>query len=713
MEIYKIEPADAVDPNIGTIGHLLTATEPTVALPCGMARVVPVTEPGVTDRYLADKLYGFSTGPAVLMPAAGRRDPFREGASFDHDLETAAPYYYSVLLEEEDIQAEYTVAHHSACFRFTFAAGGDPFVYVRLPQAALKAEDPGRLAGSAVLHGVAHYIHIEFSRPFLNCRFLPETPASGGEALADVTAAAEFSAAPDEPLGVKIGISLISAEQAYKNLREEMGGWNFEQAKAAARAAWNRALRKITVKGGTAEQRTVFYTALYRSLLHMADISEDGRYFSGFDGRVHDDGGHPFYNIDNIWDTYRTMHPLQLLLDPGRQADMIRSYLRMYEQCGWLPQFPDIGGDRPIMTGNHTAAMIADAYFKGCRDFDLEKAYEAVKKNAMEVTMLPWVHGPLTELDEIYLQKGYFPAIDRGETERVSQVHPFERRQAVSVTLEHAYDDWCAAQLAKELNRMDDCAYFLKRSQNYRNVFNPEAGFMAPKTAAGKWVENFDPVLDGGQGGRDYFTECNSWIYTFHVQHDIAGLTDLLGGKRKLEERLDRLFTEPRHVSKYEFLARFPDETGLMGLYCQGNEPAFHIPYLYNYAGAPWKTQRRVREIMKLWYRADPLGICGDEDAGAMSSWYVFSAMGFYPVCPGKPVYDLGSPIFDETEIDLGNGKFFSVRADGVSEKNKYIQSAELNGKPLNLPWLRHADIAEGGTLILQMGARPNKRWGI
>ena len=287
-----------------------------------------------------------------------------------------------------------------------------------------------------------------------------------------------------------------------------------------------------------------------------------------------------------------------------------------------------------------------------------------------------------------------------------------ERRQAVSVTLESSYDDWCVAQLAKELRKTSDAANFTEMAHNYENVFDTKIGFMAPKSADGKWVADFDPKLGGGQGGRDYTTEVNSWLYTFHVQHDVAGLIRLLGGRDVFNARLDRLFVEQYGTSKFQFLGQFPDATGLVGLYAQGNEPSFHLPYLYDFSGQPWKTQRRVRQLMDVWYGDGPLGLPGDDDGGATSSWYVLSAIGFYPVCPGSPAYEIGSPIFSRSTVRLGNGKEFTVVANHVSAQNKYIQSAVLNGKPLSRPWFWHSEIENGGTLELEMADRPNKAWG-
>ncbi|GLX70578.1 GH92 family glycosyl hydrolase [Paenibacillus glycanilyticus] len=701
------DPVDYVNPYVGSIGHLLTSTAPIVSLPHGMAQVVPVTNPGVTDRYLADRIYGFQIGCSTLMPYIHDGDSDVTSA-YDHDLETATPYYYSVLLEDSDIEIAYTALQTSAYFRVVYPANTDARLLVQLPKdGVISRTDELQLTGRTMIQGVSHYVYMELSNALLEAESsLTESPAGLALQLGKFTDA--------KVLEVRVGISHLSAEQAKINMEKEIGEQGFEETKRAARTIWNEALGRIEVDGGSESQRATFYSALYRSLLPMMNITEDGKYFSGFDLAVHETGNQDFYTLDNLWDSYRCLHPLQLLLEPGRQSEMISSYLQMFKQSGWLPQFPGLYGDRPYMTGNHAAAFIADTYHKGEVNFDLEQAYEAIRHNAMNATMLPWTdNSPLTELDRIYAEKGFFPALAHGETESVAEVHGFERRQAVSVTLEHAYDDWCVAQLAKALNKEDDYAYFMNRASNYKNLFDERIGFMAPKSADGEWVEGYDPKRGGGQGGRDYFAECNAWIYTFHVQHDIDGLIGLFGGAINFEKKLDALFTEQYSGSKYEFLNQFPDSTGLIGQFCMGNEPAFHIPYLYNYAGTPWKTQRKVREIMKLWFNDGPLGICGDEDHGAMSSWYVFSAMGFYPVCPGKPVYDIGSPLFSEVRIRQQNGKTFTIRATDGSDVNKYIQAAELNGEPYNHAWIRHEDIANGGTLVLHMGPRPNKSWGV
>lgn len=702
------EPVDEVNPNIGGIGHLLQPTVPFVQLPHGMARLAPVTTPGVTDRYLADKIFGFPAGGVVVMPTAGslETEPARYASEYDHDLETATPYYGSQLLEKYDIRAEYTVARRAAYYRFTYPATGPARVLFQVGKSGeITADGSTSIAGSAEEGGTRSYFYAEFANVFVPGQ--PFTTSDGSRGLA-----VEFAQKPAGPVEIRIGISYLSVEQAHRNLSADLPAWQFDKVRAAARAAWNQILGKIAIRGGTAEQRTVFYTALYRTLGRMTDITEAGDLYKGLDGQSHPAEGHPFYTDDGLWDTYRSAHPLQLLIEPERQLDMIRSYLRMYDQTGWLPSFPTVGAERAFMIGHHAAPFLVDTYMKGYRDFDIDKAYAAMRKNALEATMLPWRRGPLTSLDRVYQEKGFFPALGKGEEETVPEVHPFEKRQAVAVTLENAYDDWALAELAKALHKNDDYELFSRRALNYRNLFDPRIRFMAPKTADGNWVEDFDPKLGGGQGGRAFFAECNSWTYTFHVQHDVAGLIALFGGREPFLERLDRLFVEQYGTSKYDFLKQFPDSTGLIGQYTQGDEPSFHIPYLYNYAGQPWKAQRHLRQIMNLWYNARPLGICGDEDGGALSSWYVLSAMGFYPVAPGRPVYDIGSPLFDEVRITLGNGKVFTILARNNSGPNKYIQSAALNGKPLDRPWFRHADLAGGGSLVFEMGPRPNKAWG-
>jgi predicted alpha-1,2-mannosidase len=721
------EPVSYVDPHIGGIGQLLTPTLPYVQRPHGMARVVPATPSQIKDRYLADHLTGFEVGGLSVMIRGARstEGPTGPWLGVDHDRESATPYLYSLIADESGIQSEVTTTERDAFFRFSAPTGDLESVLISLPvRSEIKVIDSTHVEGYEDVvpdiasqvnakQAVDEFFYVHLSEPLEGTEILCKDPAEGrskGRRLR--VCELHFKAGHLAHLEMQMGFSYISPDQARTNLEHEIGPRSFDKVSQDSKAIWNDALDKVRVTGGTDRERRIFFTAMYRSLLRMTDITEDGRYFSGFDHAVHSAEGHEFYIDDGVWDTYRTLHPLQLLIEPKAQQDVIWSYLQMYHQSGWLPSFPSIAGERAVMLGHHATAMITDAYMKGYRSFDVETAFEAMKKNATEATLLPWRRGPATALDQVYFTKGYFPALAKDETETVAEVHPFERRQAVSVTLETSYDDWCLATLAQALGHKEEAAQFFARGQNYQNVFNSEIGFMAGRTADGKWFDGFDPKLGGGQGGRAFFAEVNSWVDTFHVQHDPAGLIHLMGGRETFVKRLDALFQEPYGTSEYAFLDQFPDMTGLIGLYPQGNEPAFHIPYLYIFAGQPWKTQRRVREIMDLEFDDTPKGIPGDEDGGAMSAWYVLNALGFYPECPGSPVYEIGSPIFQKSVIELGHGKTFTILAPNVSKANKYIQSATLNGTPLTKAWFEHAAIANGGTLTLQMGAAPNKSWG-
>lgn len=715
-----------VDPNIGGIGHLLQPTLPTVQLPHGMIRVAPTKKDDLLDKYLADKIEEFPvtiTSHRIsrafsVMAASGPLSVERSrlASEYDHDQETTTPYAYSVLLEDHDINAGLTAAEHSVYYRFTFNRAGESHVIVRAERKGqVEILDGTTVRGFEDVDGMRCYFHAVFSKPFASSGTFTGMAVNAGSATVNgenVGAFANYTFPAPQTVDVKVGFSYVGLDQAAQNVKKEIPAWGYEQLVARGRRLWNEALGKIKVEGGTEKQKRIFYTALYRAHERMVNISEYGKYFSGYDGKVHDDGGSDFYVDDWLWDTYRCLHPLQLLIEPEKSRDMLRSYVRMYEQSGWMPSFPLYYGDHACMIGHHAASIIADAYAKGMRDFDVEKAYEGLKKNALEATMLPWANGPKTELDDVYFTKGFFPALPPDTKEWVKEVHSFERRQSVAVTLEHSYDDWCVAQLAKALNKPADYELFMKRARNYANVYNARTGFMSPKTADGSWIEPFDPKLSGGQGGRAYFAECNSWTYTWSVQHDVAGLVNLMGGRDRAVTRLNQLFNEGLNTDKFFFLGQFPDASGLNGQFAMGDEPSFHIPYLYNYVGQPWKTQKRVRQLMNVWYDDDPMGICGDEDGGAMSAWFVFSAMGFYPVTPGVAAYEIGSPLFKQVTVSLAKGKKLVVRAENVSQKNKYIQRATLNGKPLNRPWFEHSDIGNGGTLVLQMGPRPNKQWG-
>jgi len=670
-----------VNPNIGTIGHLLTATSPIVMYPHGFMQISPNFNVG-GDRYLADQINSFPVGPIAVMATKGTA-PIE--SYFDHDLETAQPHAYSVYLETSKIQATYAVTEHCVIFEFDFFEESETCENHVVILGGSKGE----------YFNINAYSATKFSEPT--------------EKVVEIEENVTRYSFSTSKVQLKVGISFIDVAQAEFSLDQEIPDFDLAAIIAKGEARWDQELNKIRVKGGSENEKTVFYTAMYRALQRPYNFTEYGRYYSNYDGKVHDtneDGGYDFYCGDGLWDTFRCLHPLHILLEPEVHKAVLASYVRMYKQSGLMPNFPYPDEDRAYMIGFHSASLFADALAKNI-DFDLETAYAGVRKNVFERTMLPWISSPATELDAHYYQHGFFPALEPDKEEYVKDVHGFEARQSVSVTLEHSYTDWCAALLASALDKTEDAEVLLKRSQNYKTLFNPETKFMAPRTVDGHFIADFDPKLSGGQGGRAYFSENNAWVYTFSVFHDIEGLIDLFGGKSEFSKRLNRLFVEDLGTSKYDFLKLFPDSTGLIGQYTMGNEPAFHIPYLFNYIGEPHQVQRKIHEIIKLYFTNHPLGICGDEDGGAMSAWLVFSAMGFYPVCPGKPFYDLGSPIFDEIVIDASaeGGAKLTIKADGASKKAKYIKHAELNGKALDLrhPMINHEDLYKAGVLRFEM----------
>jgi predicted alpha-1,2-mannosidase len=464
-------------------------------------------------------------------------------------------------------------------------------------------------------------------------------------------------------------------------------------------------INQITVRGGTAAWKRSFYTALYRCYERMVNISESGSYFSGYDNKVHSDD-RPFYVDDWSWDTYLAHHPLRMVLHPSMEADMLQSYVRMYQQSGWMPTFPVIYGDHACMNGFHSSVVFLDAYRKGIRNFAVDSAFAGMVKNGDHATLVPWRNGPRCGLDDFYEAHGFYPALHPGEKETEPLVDAWEKRQSVAVTLGASYDDWAVAGMASELGHKDIAERYQTRSRNYRNLWNADARMFMPKDAKGEWIP-IDPAFDGGMGGRDYYDENNGWTYLWQVQHDIPGLIQLLGGKRGFEARLDQLFREGLGRSKYSLWATFPDATGLVGQFSMGNEPSFHIPYLFNFTDAPWKTQRWTRLLLETWFNDSVFGIPGDEDGGGMSAFVVFSAMGFYPVTPGIPVYAITSPQFSEVTIRLENNRTFRVVARNNSPSNKYIQRAKLNGAVLGMLAFSHDELMKGGVLELEMGPLP------
>ena len=511
---------------------------------------------------------------------------------------------------------------------------------------------------------------------------------------------------------LKYAISYISAEQAKINFSKEITDMTFEKTIANGKKMWEKVINQIQVKGGTEAQKRSFYTSLYRTYERMIDINEYGQYFSGYDGKIHK-SNRPFYIDDWIWDTYLAKHPLNIILNPTMESDVLNSYITMYEQSGWMPTFPEVLGNHLCMNGYHSSAIFIDAYRKGISGFDVNKAFEGVKKNLTEGTLIPWRQGyKKVGLDDFYHANGFFPALRAGEVETEPLVDGFEKRQPVAVSLGMSYDAWCLAQLAKELNITDDYQKFSEMALNYKKLWHPDMRLFMPKDEKGEWIM-INPKLDGGKGYREYYDENNGWTYAWQVQHDIEGLTTLLGGKKATETRLDQLFRESLDIRRSEFYVDGSNSTGLVGQFSMGNEPSFHIPYLYNYVGTPWKAQKRIRFLLDVWFKDNIFGIPGDEDGGGMSAFVVFSSLGFYPVTPGLPVYSIVSPIIEKSSIKLTNNKTFTVIAKGANAENKYIQKAFFNGKEIFSPFFTHQQLMDGGRLELVLGNVPNKEWGV
>jgi predicted alpha-1,2-mannosidase len=705
---FGTQPAGAqvdwVDPSIGSVSILLEPTRPTVSLPNGMVRVYPVRRDGLDDQIHSFPLTIISHRLGELfwlMPCPGEPDSgsWHRPAAYDQEKET--PYYYTTRLDGSWIQIEFTPTARCGFFRFAFPSGKPVVLLANRLAGELTPEGTNAFSGVERFNGMQAFVYGEFNAP-VNFR---RSDDSGRTRLA------VFGLTPKKDFELRYGISFISVDQARTNLQEEIPDWNFNRIRQKARDRWNQVLGQIQVEGGTPAQRRVFYTALYRCYERMADISEDGRYYSAWDHQVHQDP-RPFY-VDNwIWDLYRALEPLQILLNPGQEADKIQSYVRMYEQSGWMPTFAVLWGSYACMNGNHAAAWMADAWFAGVTNFDLPAAFAGLRKNSLEASLLPWHRGPKTPLDDFYNEHGWFPGLRPGEKETVPEVNTNELRQSVSVTLAESYDDWCIAQLARQLGNNADYQLFLKRAAFYKNVYRTDQGFMWPKDAAGDWIEPFDPRFPTGRGGRNYFAENNTYTYNWDVPHDYQGLFRLMGGSRAAETKLDELFRADLGVPRYAFYNYSPDSTGLVGEFVMGNEPSFAIPYLYNHLGAPWKTQKRLRQLLGFWFTDTPMGIPGDEDGGGMSAWVVFSMMGFYPVVPGVPVYELGSPVFDRVTIHLQNGNTLRLICRNNSPDNKYIQSVRFNGQPENQVWFRHADVLKGLTIRLDMSSRPNLSLG-
>lgn len=692
---------DAVDPFIGTGGH--GHTYPGPSLPFGMIQPGPDTRltgwDGCSGYHYSDsRIYGFShthlsgTGipdytDVLLMPITGdvRLNNGADGTSgyssaFTHAEEIARPGYYAVTLRDHGIRAELTTTLRVGMHRYSLPAGQPAHVVLDLEHrdpllessidAASRQEVAGVRRSRSWARDQVVYFVIRFSRPF------QMAPLTGS----DASRKAAFSFGRDGgELLVKVGISAVSIDGARRNMEAGLPHWDFDEVRRQADAAWERELSRIRVSGGTRPQLATFYTAMYHAMLAPnVYMDADGQY-RGRDFKVHRAEGFTYYSVFSLWDTFRALHPLLTLIDPDRTRDFVRTFIRQYEEGGRLPVWELAANETDTMIGYHAVPVIADALAKGIGGFDAARAFEAMKHSAEEDRF-----GLAA-----YKRRGFIDASDEAE--------------GVSRTLEYAYDDWTIAQVAHRLGRAADAGRYLRRSQSWKHLFDPSSGFMRAR-AEGFWATPFDP-----SEVNNHYTEANAWQYSFFVPHDVEGLMRFMGGADAFARTLDELFAASSRTTGREQA----DITGLIGQYAHGNEPSHHMAYLYVYAGQPWKTQELVQRIAEGLYTPAPDGLSGNEDCGQMSAWYIFSALGFYPVAPGSTQYVIGTPLFDSATISLSSGRTFTVRASSMpSSRGPFIQSATLNRTPYSKAFLEHDTLTAGGELVFQMGTSHNVSWG-
>ena len=694
--------ASYVNPFVGTGGH--GHTYPGATMPFGMMQLSPDTRLDGWDgcsgyHYTDNHIYGFSHthlsgtgildyGDVLLMPT--NEVVFNNGAdgekgyrsSFSHDNEIATPGYYSVHLDETNIDVSLTVSERSGIHNYIFPSGSDQVVVLDLVHrdivldSKLDIIDKSHVTGHRFSRSWAQdqrlFYDILFSRPYIDV--VVENNLNVGES---VRAAFIFDSVESNELEVRVGISAVDQKGALQNRKHELDGRSFEDVLQIAKSTWEQQLNKIVVETYNEEDKFNFYTSLYHTMLAPNLYQDvDGRY-RGMDMKIHQDKETTYYTVFSLWDTYRAAHPLYTLIEQERTNDFIRTFINKYEEGGIMPIWDLAGNYTNTMIGYHAVPVIADAYQKGIRDYDVAKAFEAMKHSATRDD-----HG----LDS-YKKLGFIPV----ETES----------ESVSKTLEYAYDDWTIAMMAKKLGNLDDYKTYLRRAQYYKNVFDPETNFMRGRFH-NKWYSPFDPYEVNFN-----YTEANSWQYSFYVPQDISGHMSLIGGKTSFESMLDELFSASTETSGRDQA----DITGLIGQYAHGNEPSHHMAYLYNFVNKPHKTQEKIRKIMTELYTNEPDGISGNEDCGQMSAWYVFSALGFYPVTPGSNEYIIGSPIVKSATINLENGNSFQINAPENNRKSKYVKEVKLNGEALENSYINHNDIAEGGTLDFVMSKRKSN-WG-
>ena len=682
-------------------------TFPGACRPFGMIQTSPVTG-AVGWRYCSEYVYedsviwGFTQthlngtgcmdlGDILVMPVTGNRHRAWDGyrSSFQKNSESATPGYYTVTLDEPGVKAELTATLHTALHRYTYNKADSASVLIDLQHGPawnekqyhsqvkacdVKWENDSTLSGhvrNSVWVDQDYFFTLQFNRPVISAVDLPMGETEKGRRIV-----ATFDLQPGEEVLMKIAMSTTGVEGAKANMAAEQPGWDFEGTRKQAKDEWNSYLSRIEMEG-TPDEMTNFYTCFYHALIQPNEISDvDGKYRNAADSIVTATGG-KFYSTFSLWDTYRAAHPFYTMIVPERVDGFVNSLIDQAEVQGFLPIWGLWGKENYCMIANHGVSVVAEAYAKGFKGFDAERAFQAIKQTQT-------VSHKLKSNWEDYMKYGYFPT-------------DLTAAESVSSTLESVYDDYAAADMARRMGKTEDAAYFSKRADFYKNLFDPTTKFMRPRKSDGTWKSPFDPTqaAHAESNGGDY-TEGNAWQYTWHVQHDVPGLIALLGGEEAFTNKLDSLFT-------VELRTQLADVTGLIGNYAHGNEPSHHVTYLYTLAGKPERTQELIRQIFDTQYRPAPDGLCGNDDCGQMSAWYMFSAMGFYPVNPVSGEYVFGAPQMPKFVLHLQDGKTFTVLAEGLSKEHKYVESITLNGEPYTKNYITHEDIMKGGTLVYKM----------
>ena len=723
--------ASYVNPFIGTGGH--GHTYPGAVVPNGMIQPSPDTRiyewDACSGYYYEDTtINGFSHthvsgtgcadyGDVLLMPTVGKQEYHPMGAksqqmaycsAFSHDNEVAQPGYYSVLLERYNVKAELTATKRAAIHRYTFPEAEDAgfildfdYSIERQTNEEMKIEviSDTEIRGhkKTVYWAFDQYINFyaKFSKPFTYTLVTDSVALEeGGPLLPTAKVLLQFPTAQNEEVLVKVGVSAVDMDGARKNVEAEIPGWDFDGVRSAARQAWNDYLSKIDIRTQNADQRTMFYTALYHTGLQPNLFTDaDGRYF-GMDLKPHQGSvDEPVYTIFSLWDTFRAYHPLMTIIDPELNEAFIRSLIQKEKEGGVFPMWELAGNYTGTMIGYHAASLIADSYAKGYRNFDVKEAYRACLRTAEYDTTGIITHPRV--LPHLMPQAKYWK-------NKIGYVPCDKDNESVAKALEYAYDDWCISQLAEAMGDEPNRTKYAAFAEGYKVYFDPSTRFMRGLDSEGNWRTSFNPRASTHRN--DDYCEGTAWQWTCFVPHDVDSLVELMGGRDAFIGKLDSLFVAD---SSLEGESVSVDISGLIGQYAHGNEPSHHIAHLYNYVGQPYKTQALVDSVLHTLYFNEPNGLSGNEDCGQMSAWYVLNAMGFYQVCPGKPVYSIGRPLFDEAAIRLQNGNTFTIIAHNNSRDNKYVRKIILNGEELAAPFFNHQDIVNGGTLELTMGAEP------